>query len=113
VLWGLLVTMWFYLSPTGAFSWWSLLGAAGVALGHASAALSATTPPEGQIAREALLRWGRHTGTAYAAAIPVALLVGAVRDRDLAIGPVALVIGLLGLALGLWLVRSNPPSAGV
>ncbi|GAB3072623.1 hypothetical protein GCM10027053_42250 [Intrasporangium mesophilum] len=112
VLWGLLVTIWFYLSPTGAFSWWSLLGATGVALGHAASALSATTPPEGQIAREALLRWARHTGIAYAAAIPVALLVGAVRDRDLAIGPVAFVIGLLGLALGLWLVRSNPPATG-
>ncbi len=110
VLWGLLVTMWFYLSPTGAFSWWSLLGAAAVAVGHAATALAATTPPEGQIAHEALLRWARHTGIAYAAAIPVALLVGAVRDRDLAIGPVALVIGLLGLALGLWFVRSNPPT---
>ena len=108
-LWGLLVTTWFLLSPTGAFSWWSLLGAVAVAIGHAASALSSTLPPAGQFSRATLARWARHTGIAAAAALPVALLVGLVHGRDLGVGPVALVIGLLGLAVGLLLVRTNPP----
>ena len=109
MLWGLLITTWFYLSPSGGFSWWSLLGAAGVAVGHASMALSSTLPPGGQFPRETIGRWARHTAIALAAAVPVAGLVGLVHGHDLGIGPVALVVGLLGLAVGVWLTRSNPP----
>jgi hypothetical protein len=110
-LWGLLVASWFYLSPSGAFSWWSLLGAAGVVIGHASTALSASAPPAGQFTRETLARWLRHTALAFAAAVPVALLVAVVREADLGLGQVALVVGLLGLAVGVWLVRSSPPTS--
>jgi len=109
MLWGLLIAAWFFLSPTGAFSWWSLLGATGVILAHAATALSSTVPPAAHLARHTLVRWARHTTTAGAAAFPVALLVGAVHGRELGLGPVAFVIGLAGLAVGVWLARSNPP----
>jgi len=37
-LWGVLLVGWFVLTPAGAYSWWSLVAAAGVVVGHAAPA---------------------------------------------------------------------------
>ena len=108
--WALLLYGWFTLTPAGSFSWWSLLAAAGLAVGHAAAALSASSPPAGSFTSRTASRWVRHTAIASAAAVPVAVLAGLLAGRSLGIVPVAYVVGLGGVAVGLWLVRTSPPA---
>jgi hypothetical protein len=110
-LWGVLLIGWFVLTPEGTFSWWALPAAAGVIAGHAAHALSAASPPAGSFSRETVQRWVRHSLTALAAAGAVAVAVAALSNRNLTLGAVGLVIGLLGLAAGLWWLRTSPPSA--
>jgi len=109
VYWGLLLFGWFILTPAGSFSWWSLPAAAGCIVGHAAAALSASSPPAGSVSAHTARRWGRHTAVAFAAAVPVAVLAGLLAGQSLGPVPAAYVIGLGGVAAGLWLVRTSPP----
>lgn len=108
--WGLMLFGWFTLTPEGSFSWWSLPAAAGVAVGHAAAALGASVPPATQLARRELLRWARLTGLAAAAALPVGVLAGTLAGHGDVAGPAALVIGVLGLAAAVLLLRTEPPA---
>ncbi|WP_330472849.1 hypothetical protein [Terrabacter sp. C0L_2] len=107
--WGLLLFGWFILTPAGSFSWWSLPAAAGCVVGHAATALSASAPPAGSFAAPTARRWLRHTAIAFAAAVPVAVLAGLLAGRSLGLVPAAYVIGLGGVAVGLWMVRTSPP----
>lgn len=108
--WALLLFGWFVLTPSGSFSWWSLPAAAGCAVGHAAAALSASAPPAGSFTTRTARRWVRHTAIASAAAVPVAVLAGLLAGRSLGLVPAAYVIGLGGVAVGLWFVRTSPPT---
>jgi hypothetical protein len=116
VYWGIMLFGWFTLTPEGSFSWWSLPAAAGVAVGHAAAALGASVPPETQLGRRELLRWARATGLAAAAALPVGALAGLLAGRAGGSGglggsgPAALLVGVLGLAAGVLLLRTEPPA---
>ena len=108
--WALLLYGWFTLTPAGSFSWWSLPAAAGLAAGHAATALSASSPPAGSFTRRTARRWVRQTIIVSGAAVPVAVLAGLLAGRSLGSVQAAYVIGLGGVALGLWLVRTNPPA---
>ncbi len=107
--WTLLLYGWFTLTPTGSFSWWSLPAAAGCVVGHAATALSASSPPAGSFTAATTRRWVRHTALAFAAAVPVAILAGLLAGRSPGLVPAAYVIGLGGVAAGLWFVRTSPP----
>lgn len=107
--WALLLYGWFTLTPAGSFSWWSLPAAAGCIVGHAATALSASSPPAGSLTAETVRRWARHTAVASAAAVPVAALAALLAGRSPGLVPAAYVIGLGGVAVGLWLVRTSPP----
>jgi hypothetical protein len=107
--WAFMVFGWFYLTPSGSLSGWSLLAAAGLLLGHGCAALSASAPPVASLPRRVLRRWARQGAVAMGAAAVVALGASLLRGRVEAIGVVAQLVGLLGLALGVWLLRSHPP----
>ena len=108
--WALLLYGWFTLAPSGSFSWWSLPAAAGAVVGHAAAALSASSPPAGSFTARTARRWARHTALAFAAAVPVAVLAGLLAGRSLGVVPAAYVIGLGGVAVGLWALRTSPPT---
>lgn len=110
VFWGLLLYGWFSLTPDGSFSWWSLPAAAGCIVGHAATAAAASSPPAGSFTARTLRRWVSPTTVTFAAAVPVAVLAGLLATRSL--GPVAAayVVGLGGVAAGVWLVRTSPPS---
>lgn len=108
--WALMLYGWFLLTDSGSFTWWSLPAAAGLLVSHAATALSASMPPAGQLASAAVHRWGRLIGIAFSAAAVVCCAAAALHGRSLALGPAAYVIGLVGLAAGVWLVRTNPPS---
>jgi hypothetical protein len=107
--WALMLFGWFHLTPAGSFSWWALLGAAGVLLGHASAALSAVGPPGVHFPAQTVRRWFRLGLVALGAAAAVGLGAGLLHGRVDALGAVAQVLALAGLAGGVWLLRSNPP----
>lgn len=108
--WGLLLFGWFTLTAAGSFSWWSLPAAAGCVIGHAATALSASSPPAGSFTARTARRWVRHTAGALLAALPVVLLAGLLSGRSIPLTPAAYVIGLLGVSVGVWLVRTNPPT---
>lgn len=110
VYWALLLYGWFTLTPAGSFSWWSLPAAAGCIVAHAATSAAATSPPAGSFTARAVSRWGRHTAVAFAAAVPVAALTGLLTTRSLGPAPAAYVLGLGGVAAGLWLVRTSPPA---
>jgi hypothetical protein len=111
-LWGVLLIGWFVLTPEGAYSWWSLPAAAGALAAHAAHALSASSPPAGSFTRATVRRWVRHGLVALCAAGAVLVAVAALSSRDLTVGAVGLVIGLLGVAAGLLWLRTSPPSPG-
>jgi hypothetical protein len=108
--WILLLYGWFTLTSAGSFSWWSLSAAAGCVVGHAAAAVSASSPPAGAFTAATTGRWVRHTALAFTAAVPVAVLAGLLVGRSPGLAPAAYVIGLGGVAAGLWLVRTSPPA---
>jgi hypothetical protein len=110
VYWGLLLYGWFTLTAAGSFSWWSLPAAAGCVVGHAAAALSASSPPAGSVTGRTARRWLRHTIVAFLAAAPVALLAALLTGRSLALSPAAYVVGLLGVSVGVWSMRTDPPA---
>ncbi|HET7801197.1 MAG TPA: hypothetical protein VFL38_12300 [Humibacillus xanthopallidus] len=110
-LWAVLLTGWFVLTPEGTFSWWALPAAAGAVAAHAAHALSATSPPAGSFTRATVRRWVRHCVVALSAACAVVVAVASLSSRDLTIGAVGLVVGLLGVAAGLAWVRTSPPSS--
>jgi hypothetical protein len=107
--WGLLLFGWFTLTPAGSFSWWSLPAAAGCVVGHAATALSASSPPAGSFTTRTGRRWLRHTWVAFLAAVPVTLLAGLLAGRSNPLSPAAYVIGLLGVSVAVWLMRTSPP----
>ena len=107
--WGLMLVGWFVLTPSGSFSPWSVPGAVALLIGHAAAALSATTPPAGGFSTRTTRAWLRAVLLAALAAPAVALLTGALRGGGLDVGPAAYVIGLGGLAIGVFVLRSEPP----
>ncbi|MFM6851220.1 MAG: hypothetical protein ACKOVB_19190 [Terrabacter sp.] len=112
--WGLLLFGWFTLTPAGSFSWWSLPAAAGCVVGHATTALSASSPPAGSFTARTARRWLRHTVVAFLAAAPVALLAalltGLLTGRLLPLSAAAYVVGLLGVSVAVWLMRTDPPA---
>lgn len=110
VSWGLLLYGWFTLTAAGSFSWWSLPAAGGCVVGHAAAALSASSPPAGSVTARTARRWLRQTVVAFLAATPVALLAALLTGRSLPLSPAAYVVGLLGVSVGLWLMRTDPPA---
>lgn len=111
-LWGLLLFGWFYLTPSDSFSAWSVPAALALLVGHAASSLSATTPPAGSFSRRVVRRWVGPVLLAALSAPLVALLAGALRGDALEASPAAYVIGLGGLALGVFLLRSEPPLQG-
>lgn len=108
--WALLLYGWFTLTPAGSFSWWSLPAAGGCIVGHAATALSASSPPSGSLTAATARRWARHTALACAAAVPVAVLAALLDGRSPGLVPAAYLVGLGGVAVGLWLVRTSPPA---
>jgi hypothetical protein len=108
--WGLMLFGWVDLLPAGAYTWWSLPAAAGLLVSHAAVALSASTPPAGTFARASLVHWARAAAVAIAAAGAVALCAGALAGHGFTGSAVAWVVGLTGVAAGVWMLRSNPPA---
>lgn len=110
--WGLMLVGWFVLTPSGSFSAWSVPAALSLLVGHSAAALSATTPPAGEFSTRTLRRWLRWVLIAALVAPAVALLADTLQGGGLEAGPAAYVIGLGGLSIGIFLLRSEPPSQG-
>lgn len=110
--WGLMLVGWFVLTPSGSFSPWSIPGALALLVGHSAAALSATTPPAGGFSTRKIRAWLRPVLLAALAAPAVALLAGALRGGGLEAGPAAYLLGLGGLTIGVFLLRSEPPVQG-
>lgn len=104
-----LLAGWFYLTPAGSFSWWSVPAAAGLLLSHTASALSATAPPAAQLTRNQLERRLRPTAIAFAAAVVTAAAAAWLSGRGLGPNPAALGLGLVGVTLGVWALRRNPP----
>ena len=91
---------------------WSVPAALALLVGHAAAALSATTPPAGEFSTRTLRRWLRWVLIAALAAPAVALLADTLQGGGLEASPAAYVIGLGGLSIGIFLLRSEPPIQG-
>jgi hypothetical protein len=108
--WGLMLFGWVYLTPVASFSPWAILAAAGLILGHASAALSASAPSTAGFPGRVVRRWAGRLLIALAAAAGVAVAVGALSGEVDSLGPVAQAVGLLGVALGVWFLRSDAPA---
>lgn len=109
VLWFVLILAWVNLTPSGSFSWWSLPAAAGVTLSHASTALAAAAPPSAPLGRATARDWFGQVAVALAAAAVVAVLAALLLGRAGRLSPAAYVIGLVGVAVGVWALRSTPP----
>lgn len=107
--WALLLAAWFYLTPAGSFTGWSVPAGLGLLLAHAATALAATAPPGAGFGRATVRRWTRTTAAAALAAPAVALLTTLVSGRALAPSSAAYLIGLGGLTLGVFLMRTTPP----
>lgn len=110
--WGLMLVGWFVLTPSGSFSAWSVPAALALLIGHSAAALSATTPPAGEFSTRTLRRWLRWVLIAALVAPAVALLADTLQGGGLEASPAAYVIGLGGLSIGIFLLRSEPPIQG-
>ncbi|GAA6527192.1 hypothetical protein [Intrasporangium sp. DVR] len=108
--WGLMLIGWFVLTPDGSLTPWSVPAALALVVGHSAAALSATTPPAGGFSTRVVRTWVGRVVLAALAAPAVALLAGAVRGGGPGAGPAAYVIGLGGLAIGIFLLRTEPPA---
>ena len=108
--WGLMLAGWFLLTPSGSLSAWSVPAAVALAVGHAAAALSATTPPAGGLPVRVVRTWVGRVVLAALTAPAVAALAGALRSGELEASPAAYVIGLGGLAVGVFLLRTEPPA---
>lgn len=109
VLWGVLIVVWVNLTPAGGFSWWSLLAAAGVALSHAATALADSAPAWALVGRGTARRWLRWVTVALTASAAVAGLAALLLGRAGELSSAAYVIGLVGLAAGVWALRTYPP----
>lgn len=107
--WGLMLFGWFQLTPSGSFTPWSVVAATGLLLGHASAALSASAPPTAAFPGLVVRRWTRRALVGLAAAVAVGLAAGLLSGEVDGLGPLAQAAGLAGLALGVWLLRSEAP----
>ncbi len=106
---GVLLYGWFILLPAGSFTWWSLPAAAGLLLSHSAVSMSATAPPTARFSREQLRRRLRPHLVALSAAVVMAAGAALLSGRGLGPSPAAYAIGLVGVAAGLWLARTNPP----
>lgn len=111
--WAFMLFGWFHLTPEGSYSWWSVVAAAGVTLGHAAAALSAAAPPAARFPASTARRWLRGSLMAFSAAVAVGLAAGLLRGNVDGLGAAAQLLALLGLTGGIWLLRSNPPETPV
>jgi hypothetical protein len=109
VLWAVLLIVWVNAAPAGRLSWWAVLAAAGVALSHGATALSDSGPPARTIPEPLVRHWLRWAALSMSAAALVAVLATLLAGRAGSLGPAAYVIGLVGLALGIWALRTNPP----
>lgn len=109
--WGVMVFGWFHLTPAGAFSAWSVLGAAGLVLGHTCTTISAGAPPSAVLPPGTARHWLGRSVPAWGAAVAVAAGAGLLTGRVDDLGPVAQLVGLTGLVLGVWFLRSNPPES--
>lgn len=105
VYWALMLFGWFYLTPSGSFSWWSVPAAMGVLLGHVAAALSATAPPQASFPGAVIRRWFWRTLLAAAAAVTVSAAASLLRGHVDAWGAAAQIVALLGLAGALVILR--------
>ena len=106
--WALLLNGWFTLTPAGTSRVSSCCGGMH-SRGMPRPRCSASSPPAGSLTAETVRRWARHTAVAFAAAVPVAALAALLAGRSPGLVPAAYVIGLGGVAVGLWLVRTSPP----
>jgi hypothetical protein len=109
ILWAVLLVAWVNLTPAGSFSWWSLLAAVGVSLSHGATALADSAPPWAFVGRSTGRTWVRWVTIAVCAAGVVAVLAGLLLGRAGGLSGAAYVIGLVGLAGGVWALRTNPP----
>lgn len=109
---GLMLTLlygWFLLAPAGSFTWWSVPAAAGLLLSHVAVSLSATAPPAARFETRQLRRRARIALLALCAAPVVAMGAALLSGSGLGPHPAAYVLGLVGVAVGVALTRSNPP----
>jgi hypothetical protein len=107
--WGLMVFGWFHLTPAGSFSPWSVLGAAGLVLGHTCTTISAGAPPSAVLPSGTARHWLGRSIPAWGAAVVVAAGAGLLTGRVDDLGPLAQLVGLTGVVVGVWFLRSNPP----
>ena len=110
--WALMLFGWFYLTPSGSFSLWSVPAAVGALLGHVTSALSAAAPPEAAFPGSVIRRWLWRTLLAAGAAVTVGGAAALLRGRVDGWGAGAQVVALLGLAAGITMLR-NDESADV
>lgn len=107
--WALMLFGWFHLTSAGSFSWWAVPAAAGVLLGHAGAALSATAPPVADFPARIVRRWLLHGLWAFVAAVVVGLVAGLLRGQVDGLAGVAQALALAALAVAIGLLRSRQP----
>jgi hypothetical protein len=109
ILWAVLLIVWVNHTVAGQLSWWSVLGAAGAALAHGATALSDSGPPTWTLPAALVRHWLRWGALAVSSAALVAALATLLTGRTGVLSPAAYGIGLVGLALAVWAVRTNPP----
>jgi hypothetical protein len=109
ILWTVLLIVWVNGTPAGNLSWWSVLAATGAALSHGATALSDSGPPARTVPAGLVRHWVRWAALGVGSAALVAVLATLLAGRIASLGPAAYVIGLAGLALGIWALRTNPP----
>jgi hypothetical protein len=109
ILWVVLLIAWVNGTHAGGLSWWSLLAATGAALSHGATALSDSGPPTWTVPASLIRHWLRWLVLAVAAAALVAALATLLTGRTGTLSPAAYGLGLAGLALAIWALRTNPP----
>jgi FtsH-binding integral membrane protein len=109
ILWVVLLIAWVNGTHAGSLSWWSVLAAAGTAISHGATALSDSGPPTWTVPASLVRHWFRWLALGVGAAALVAALATLLTGRTEHLSPAAYGLGLAGLALGIWALRTNPP----
>jgi hypothetical protein len=109
ILWVVLLIAWVNGTHAGSLSWWSLMAATGAAISHGATALSDSGPPTWTVPASLVRHWLRWLALGVGAAALVAALATLLTGRTEHLSPAAYGLGLAGLALGIWALRTNPP----